>query len=237
MPFDRALTMKYGPDSALYCMVIAGRNKGIFRFNSSDGLPYGGAISRLVGFPSDATDFDFDQNKNFWAIGVSDLMYAKADGSGSSVVFTAPAERLTSVRVYNNFVYFTGHTENDTAGIVLNKIWKAEISGNTVSAPIEVIDLLTTELANSIVNSITFSATGEMFMGITSEDPLVFNGIYTYRDGGLPTILFPNLIDPNIYRITWGNGNYLYATTQEGTRSRVLKVDLNEPGAPNYGRQ
>ncbi len=222
LTFLKANNMKMGPDNTLYCTVAAGRVRKIATLD-----PQGveGTFVSLTGNPG---DLDFDENKNIWVTVLGDIYLVKSDKTAKKIL-SLPVT-LTSLRVYNGYVYVTG----GDPGVGEAKIWRAKINGENLDTPEVVLDLTTaTWLEGATVNCLTFSADGEMVLGTNHE-----NGIFIYHESdGSASPLYPGLIAPSIYAMTWNETHYLYATQQLADGAKVLVIDMAKAGAPYYGRK
>jgi hypothetical protein len=85
------------------------------------------------------------------------------------------------------------------------------------------------------VQSITFSASGTMYISSNSVPDAVFK--YDPASGA-NEVLYPGLLAPNQPYVSWDNGIFMYSVQQlPGGTTKIMKIDLGEAGAPYYGRQ
>ncbi len=222
LTFLKANNMKMGPGNTLYCTVAAGRVRKIATLD-----PQGveGTFVSLTGNPG---DLDFDENKNIWVTVLGDIYLVKSDKTAKKIL-SLPVT-LVSLRVFNGYVYVTG----SDAGTGEAKIWRMKINGENLDAPEVVLDLTTaTWLEGKTVNCLTFSADGEMVLGTNHE-----KGIFIYRESDKSASpLYPGLIAPSIYAMTWNETHYLYASQQLNDGAKVLAIDMAKAGAPYFGRK
>lgn len=224
--FLKANQMKMGPDNTIYAAVAAGRIRKIVAIDAN------GNESTFVTLPANPYDLDFDVNGNIWVAVMGDVYLVKMDKSKAKIA-SFPVT-LTSLRVFNGYVYVTGKNP----GTMESKIWRAQIQDETLGAAEEVLDLAgATWLENANVLCLTFTADGDMLLGTDHA-----NGIFVYRETDAShEILYPGLIEPNIYSMSWDEGHYLYAVRQfegeDGSTSKILRIDMDKGGAPYYGRK
>ncbi len=234
--FLRANAMKMGPNDLLY-VAPSGRIKRIATF-AADGTE-GTFVS--LGAPTlpEPRDLDFDSDGNLWVVGGSILFRITPDKSVTQAA-TFPVQ-LRTVRIFDNFVYVAGR--NPATGE--EKIWRSEIQGDTLKPAEVVLDVAAAAwLDGASVQTLTFSENGEMFLGVTApatETPDA-NGLFVLRPDGSHDVWYPGLIAPEIYALSWGPGQSLFAVRQfENTdtnelNSQVYKIKMARSGAPYYGR-
>jgi hypothetical protein len=230
----------FGPDNAVYAIVTSGRINKIVKFDATSGEE-----TDFVNLtPNVGKDHDFDPDNNLWVAvrQVPSLLYPcdilKVTQDGTKEVMATYEAFLQSIRVFNDgdktYVYVVGYKDDEE-----QKIWRQEILSNGTLGPTEeVLDILGESLMESkIVNTITFSEVGTIYMGTgvgSSTD-----AIFTYNPlSGDVNALYPGIISPVISEMVWGEGQFLYAShviTDE--ESEVLKIDLRQSGGPYYGRQ
>ena len=230
--------IKYGPGNKAFYTFAVARAKQIKTVDLATGVE--ATFSNLAIIP---VDLDFDPDHNVWVVGrqsatslyPSDIVRISADGTGAQTVATFDVY-LQTVRVYsdggNNYVYVAGYN----AGTGEEKIWRSMIKADgTLEAPEVVLDVAAASWLNGDVQSITFSASGIMYIA-TSSNP---DAVFKYEPAsGSHEVLFPGLLAPDQTYISWGNGIFMFAVQQlVGGTTKVLKIDLGETGAPYYGRQ
>ncbi|MBL7074836.1 IPT/TIG domain-containing protein [candidate division KSB1 bacterium] len=220
--------MKIGLGGYLY--ILRG-NKKVYRI-----LPEGGSESSWVTLSGKVSDIDFDSNGILYAAGKGDSIYSiKSDGS----FFGAAAYidyNIISVRVYEPYVYVAGKYEgtDTTEGIWRNRIISSEGElddnelvfdwGNYVG-----------EDGPSIL-SITFSETGELYIGQDKEDAITIYSLATETT----RILYPGILYPPATYMCWGNGDYLYVNRHDEevvSKRRIMRINMKLKGAPYFGRQ
>ncbi|HHM23832.1 MAG TPA: hypothetical protein ENJ23_02190 [Bacteroidetes bacterium] len=218
--FLKANSMRMGPNNILYAAVTLGRLKKISAI-SPDGVE-----STFVTLAAIPYDLDFDQSGNMWVAAGKDVYLVKPNKSKSKV--GSFAAKLRRIKLFNGYVYVLGGAAGQ------QKIWRAEIQGETLGTPEEFVDLgAASWLEGAEVFSFTFAEDGDLFLG-TDHSP---DAIFILHADGSHEILFESLIGPRIFDLVWGQGNYLYAAQQLDGSSNVLKIDVGKKGAPYYGRQ
>ncbi|WP_337866541.1 IPT/TIG domain-containing protein [Ignavibacterium sp.] len=179
-------------------------------------------------------DFDFDQNTNLWAVGSNNFIFRiKQDLTVAQFPFQA---QLRAVRVFNGALYVAGLK----AGV--EGVWRIPIDSNGDLGTEELYFNLTTNLSGVKINSMTFSADGDLFLGTDrSPDPVIIvkpNGSYqTLYEGVIPA--------KDIVSMYWPDGNFLYVTREaerDATSGQIistqtiLKVDIQKPGAAYFNQ-
>ena len=226
--FIKTPGMKMGPGGYLY--ILRG-NKKVYRIP-----PEGGSASTWVTLSGKVADLDFDSNGILYAAGKGDSIYSiKSDGSFSGEAAYVDY-KIVGVRVYNGYVYVAGEYSgiDTTEGIWRNEITsdEGELGDNEL-----VFDWgnYVGEDGPSIL-SITFSETGELYIGQDKEDAITIYSLATETT----RILYPGVLYPPATYMCWGNGNYLYVNRhdeEDASKRRIMRVTMKLDGAPYYGRQ
>jgi len=238
MAFELVEAMQIGPNDELYASVTI-RNGQIVKLDTTSG-----SFSSFASFRGIPRDFDFDGSLYIYAaidssytqgtqvIAAGNITSIMPDGSSSAVVqsFDRP---VSSLRVFNNTLYFTlRHPDSSDA----SALYKGTIDGNGGLS--SVAPVLTAEQSSILnqarINDITISEDGRIFIG-TSAEP---DAIYVFDETSQTLdIHYPELIGPEIIDFHWGTGLYLYAAQKtSSSSSKVLRIDMRENGAPYYGR-
>jgi len=230
--FLKANNMKMGPNNTIYAAVASGRIRKISTFDAA------GNEGTFVSLPRNPYDLDFDDSGNIWVSVDKDIYLVKPDKTSASVAsFDAT---LNTVRVFDGYLYFSG--SDDAAQE--SKIWRAEIQGESLGDPEVVLDVTAaTWLDGADVLCFTFASNGDMYLGTTSSP----NGIFVYNPvDDSHDVLYPGLIGPEIYSMSWNETIFLYAVRQfvstdldgnDFNTSTLLRIELPYDGAPYYGRQ
>lgn len=223
MAFPRATAIKIGPGGVVYLA----RNS-----NTLNTIPAtGGAAVKWVNAPGKVYDFDFSSSGAMYAGGKNNDLY-RILPSGVGVAIAAYADiYIKAVRVFNGYVY-VGGAENSTGH---HYIWRQQIISDDQLGEKEVVfDWSGTIDPTSEVLAITFSADGDMYVGTNAPEAIII----VHPDGSYEE-LYPGVIFPESYAISWGNGSYLYINRRNDvdlTQRRVIKLNVQKPGAPYYGR-
>ncbi len=219
--FVRANALKVGPNNILYATNVVARLRRISTIAPD------GTESVFASFPGNPQDLDFDANGNIWVTVDSDIYLVKPDKT-TARADTYPAT-LATLRVYNGYLYVAG--KNASTGEA--KIWRSQIQGEALGAKEVVLDVATaTWLAGGDILCLTFSADGDMYLGTNHRD-----GTFVLRPDGSHEVLYPGLVAPTVYALSWGEGNLLFAVQQLSNTSNLIKIDAGKRGAPYYGRR
>jgi hypothetical protein len=229
--FLKASSMKFGPGNVLYA-AASGRLKKIATF-APDGAE---SVYATLPLPKNPLDLDFDSSGNIWVVGGTGLARVKPDRS-AELMATVSINGLLTVRIYDGYVYIGGidHTSDE------NKIWRYQITGETIGAQELVLDVRSAEwLAGVEVLSFTFSENGDMILGTTHPD-----GLLVMKADGSGEPLYQGLLKSKISTMIWSEGNALYAVRQirpdeepdRSSSSQIYKILMPTNGAPYYGRQ
>jgi hypothetical protein len=220
--FLRANALKVGPGNILYATNVI----RVLRQIST--IAPDGAESVFVSLPGNPQDLDFDVNGNIWVTVNTDVYLVKPDKS-TAKVDTYPVT-LAALRVYDGYVYAAG--KNATTGE--QKIWRSQIQGEALGAKEVVLDAAAASwLEGARVNAITFSQDGDLYMATDHAGDAVF----VIHPDGSHEVLYPGLLAPSIYALSWGEGNLLFAIQQLSDTSNLIKIDAAKKGAPYYGRR
>lgn len=230
--FEKASAMKIGPGGDLYYVNIL---QYIFR------IPSGGGKDELFAMlPGGVYDLDFDSLGNIYCGGSGNAIYrVKQDGSKETVA-EYPHINITSVRVFDGYVYVAGDYKGDDSTQVQVGIWRNQIvsSEGTLGSNELFLDWgAYSGGINSKIKAITFSADGDVYIGADIGDAITI----LHTDGTLEP-LYPNLthiLYPATHLLCWGNGQFLYLNRRgEGTSGRrIIRIDTIKNGAPYYGRK
>jgi len=220
--FAKASAMKMGPGGYLYYLNIL---RYMFR------VPPGGGRDELFAvLPGGAYDLDFDSLGNIYCGGSGGAIYrVKPDGS-SQVAADYPSVSIKAVRVFNGYVYVGGVDNTGHQYIWRNRIISADELGSN-----EVYFDWSNEIdPTSEVLSITFAADGDMYVGTNAPEAIII----VHPDGSHEP-LYPGVIEPESYALSWGNGPYLYVNRRstDVTKKRIIRINMQKQGAPYYGRQ
>jgi hypothetical protein len=205
-----------GPGGYLYGV----RNiRAIYRYQ-----PGGGALAAVWAQASGIyfMDCDFDQTGNLWAAGNNTSIYRFA--SDKSVVTVPFVGNIHAVRVYNGYLYFAALTD---AG---EKIWRAQITTDGLGTP-EIYFNFAAVYPQNIPQTITFSADGDLYIGLNSPDGILV--VTPGKTSYAPLTVYKKLFGKGVDVLTWGKTNDLYCSTTDGL---LLKINVTgKKSAPYYG--
>lgn len=222
--------LKIGADGNLY----GTKNKrGIWQIvkgEAPENRPYA-----YQGFTDNIVDLDFDSNGIIWAVGGNNLYSVQSD---KTITKFAGDGKNTAVRVYDGYIYL----------ISANNVVRYEIISATEVGEMEMYFEFASEFTLGTANTLTFGEDGIMYLATNLDEPIL--AVYpdkTYEE------LYPGVVrqaelsgsDENyISSFSWGNDVFLYATynlkigsgEDATTETTVLKINMQQQGAPHYGR-
>ncbi|MBC7185900.1 MAG: hypothetical protein H5U38_02590, partial [Calditrichaeota bacterium] len=189
-----------------------------------------GAAVKWITAPGRIDDFDFAADGTMYAGGKGDALYnIKQDGSATAVA-DYPNTYIRAVRVFQDYVYIGGR--DDATG--RHYVWRNRIQPDGTLAPKEVyFDWGAKIDTTSEVQSITFAADGDLYIGTNAPQAVVV----VHPDGSFEP-LYPGVLEPASNYLAWGNSNFLYICrrSDDPKKKAVLKVNMLKQGAPYYGR-
>jgi len=218
-----ASSMKIGPGGNFYYV------QSIAMFRAT---PNGTSDGWYTIFPKDINDFDFDNSGNLYAGGINGSIYSvDIENKVTNELVQYDSIKISSVRVFDEYLYFAGKYIGNDTNHVKNGIWRNKIVSGTLSAKEQY--LIWDEYDDSEINAITFAADGDMYISSTGDDCI------TVFSNGELSPLYEGAIYPDTKRICWGNGKYLYAIRRKSdlASQSVVRINMQKMGAPYYGRQ
>lgn len=220
--FIRANALKVGPGNMLYA------TNAIARLRRISTIAPDGTESVFVSLPGIPQDLDFDVNGNIWVTVDADVHFVKPNKTAAKV--DSYPVTLATLRVYNDYLYVAG--KNATTGE--EKIWRSQIQGETLGAKEVALDIAAAAwLEGAHVNAFTFSQDGDMYLATDHAG----DSMFILRPDGSHEVLYPGLVAPSVYALSWGEGNLLFVVQQLSDTSNLLKIDAGKKGAPYYGRR
>jgi IPT/TIG domain len=207
-------SLKKGPGGSVYAAKGA---RVIYNYpsSSSDASPWGVASLPI-------SDIDFDQSKNLWAGGNTEVLYCfRPDKSFNTVPESAAVHAL---RVYDGYLYFSA--TKDSA----EKVFRAAIQGDTLGSIEEYFNITSAVGTPYAGRAITFSSDGYMYVG--TEAPLGFIVVAPDRSFSTPYSDYASMFGSLIASVAWGPGELLYGATYEGG---LFRIHTKKIGAPYYG--
>ncbi|MFQ6676543.1 MAG: IPT/TIG domain-containing protein, partial [Fidelibacterota bacterium] len=224
--FDKASSMKFGPDGAIYYVNLL---QYVARVD-----PGGGSDAIFTTLPGGVYDLDFDSLGNLYAGGSGNAIYRiRLDGT-SQTSAEYPSIDIRAVRVFGGYLYVGGKYTGEDTTEVQEGVWRNPIISENG-------DLGESELvldwgayvgkAGPRIASITFGADGDMYIGADGGDAITV----LHKDGTLEP-LYPAVLFPPTYAMSWGEGEYLYVNRRGTENRRILRVTMRKLGAPYYGR-
>jgi hypothetical protein len=158
------------------------------------------------------------------------------DGTNITTPATYDSINIRAVRVYEGYLYVAGKFTGNNPAIPAQAIWRNEItSADGDLGPNEVYyNWETGPYPNSDITTITFSSDGDAYIGTDGEEVIVILN----PDGSIEP-LYPGVLFPETYYLTWSDGIFLYANRRSSTPKdkAILMINVLKEGAPYYGRQ
>lgn len=227
--FPKASEMRMGPDGYLY--IVRSNNERIYRLG-----PAGGEAEEFVVLAKKVRFMDFDADKNIYAAGTQSGIHRVTAGAEFKEVGNFSQFDVFSLRVYNGYVYIAAEYLGSNTSFPKKGIWRSTISSTDgdLSAPEVVLDWSTTGAFSSAdMLAITFGETGDLFIGTTNKNPIL-----VIDQAGGQSILYKNILTPDATHLVWGAGTFLYVnrTNDNEEIQRVIRVNMDQHGAPYYGR-
>ncbi|MHB8578785.1 MAG: IPT/TIG domain-containing protein [Ignavibacteriaceae bacterium] len=224
-------SMRFGPGGELY--TAGGSKPGIFYIPAG-----GGAPKVFLSIPSSKiSQLEFDANNNLWAGGNNNVIYrVKQDKNITTFPFIA---NITAMRVYNDggtsYLYVAAQQDSNLT------VQRFPIDANgDLGTPQLYYDFSGNYGSGNSITSLEFSADGDMYLGTNLPQAIVV----VHKDKS-SSFLYPGILSATgAVSMVWGNGNFLYyvrAQTFDANAAVVIpetivKLDLQKPGAPYYGR-
>ena len=223
-------SIKVGPSNKIYGV----RNvRAVFEVSEGTAPVAWSATESTLKF----VDLDFDSQKNIWTGGTGGKIYrftSATDKKGFDF-----AKDITSLRVFNDGVkeYLYVATTSSTE----KAVYRMQIvSKDELGTPEKYFDFSANfDILTKSITAITLSQDGDMFLGLNTSETIVV----VHPDGTFSS-WYPGLIKEPVINFTWDNGNNLYysrgkITNVGGTitsQQLIIKVNMEKPGAPYYGR-
>lgn len=213
-----------GPDGLIY----GARNvRGIYRESpggtiDDNAFAFGDTDDNYI-------DMDFDEDGNLWTVGDNTNIY-RIDIEDATVTPFPFEANLRAVRYYDGKLYLGGFFEDENENTT-SEIWTMDVNNGQASNPLPYLNLSDLSDEEISILSLTFDESGRIYIGADTG-----TGIYTWSDDEGLDELYPGLIEPEGYSLSW-HENFLIAaaTNREETSRYPLKIDLRREGAPYYG--
>jgi hypothetical protein len=231
---DKASAMRFAPDGSIFY---------VNALNVLCRIPPGGENPATAGqiftiLPGDAYDLDLDANNNIYCAGSGNAIYRIKTDDGGNLTTPATYEsvNIRAVRVYDGYLYVAGEYSGDDPTVPTQAIWRNEItSADGELGDSEVVyDWSAGPYAYADITTLTFSADGATYIGVSGAEVIVV----LETDGSIEP-LYPGVLEPVTYYLTWGDGTFLYCNRRASAAENraILKINVLREGAPYYGRQ
>ena len=174
---------------------------------------------------------DIDQNNNIWVGGTGGNVYRITPDEADQKAFIFEPE-IQDLRIYNGYLYSVASIDS------IQSIWRMQILSSDSLGPAENYYTLTQNLNGFKVNTITFSESGELFMGTSAPGKNPYALVYLTPEKTLKQ-WYANVISGPIINLAWDTNNILYYTREkiEGTQNQlIMGVNMVKKGAPYFGR-
>ncbi len=212
--------MKYGRDGAIYA--TSNRN-AVFRIPPGGGnaAPWVSVAGAGLSF---TYDLDFDPAGFIWTGGDNTALARIApDRTVRAFPFTG---EVRSLRVYNGYLYCA--TRNDS----IWNIWRSRIVADTLQ-PRELYFNFSQHYPRALAYAITFANDGEMYVGTDS----LAGSIVAVRPDRSHEKFYSGVLTGRCVAFAYGTGVYMYVS-RSGDRDadkKVIRLNMQKPGAPYYG--
>ncbi len=212
--------LRFGSGGYLYA--VRG-NRAIYRF------PAGGNAAAQVWASASSgsfNDIDFDANENLWVA-----------GSGGNIIMITPGAAkktfpfsgtVSAVRYYNGYLYIAANQGSPTS-----HIFRAPVMNDSLGTAEDYFDLSSDPSGGSNIYALTFSADGNMYVGVDSSDYLIVVNPVGQIERPYAPYVASGVLNSPCKSFTW-IGTYLYASTLSG---ELLQIVPRKEGAPYYGIQ
>ncbi|MCW8850842.1 MAG: IPT/TIG domain-containing protein [Melioribacteraceae bacterium] len=174
---------------------------------------------------------DIDQNNNIWVGGIGGNIYRITPDEADQKAFVFEPE-IQSIRVFNGYLYTVATIDS------IQSIWRMQIITSDSLGPAENYYSLTQNLKGFKANTITFSESGELFIGTSAPGNNPNALVYLTPEKNLKQ-WYANVISGPIINMTWDSNKTLYYTREkiEGTQNQlIMGVNMDKKGAPYFGR-
>lgn len=215
-------SLTYGPNNTIYA---TRRARGIIQ--ATEGTTPSTFVSS--GITQIVIDTDFDQNQNMWAGCDSNIVYRiKLTKELKAFPFSG---RTRAIKVFENSLFVAARSNSKEV------IYKFPIiSADSLGTPELYFNFSSSVDPLLEIKDIVLSLDGDLFIGTNKKtDPII-----VVHPNKKFEIFYAGLIVGKIYSFVWGTDIFLYAATRNADIDNgvtILKINLEKPGAPYFGRQ
>ncbi|MEE9432414.1 MAG: IPT/TIG domain-containing protein [Melioribacteraceae bacterium] len=224
---DKTSQMKMGPDGSIYYLFGL---KFMLRI-----LPDGSKDELFAILPGSAYDLDFDENLNIYSGGSGNAIYKTTLNKDITTVKQYPDVFVHAVRVYDGYLYVAGSYSGADDSHVVEGVWRNQIvEGADSLGDTELVFDFGSVFVGKQILSMIISDDGNIYLGTNGDE-----GIYVIKNDGSFGALYPGVLGPNIYAMTWGNSDFIYVTRKSDVddNNRILRINMRKKTAPYYGRK
>lgn len=212
---------KFGPGGYLY---IARLITTIYRIP-----PGGGEAQTFVKTAGRIQAFDFNLNGIMYAGGKGEKLYAITPEAVVSEIADYPNLHIKAIRVYGNHVYVAGMDR----GTNLHYIWRNQIISDSELGPREEFFNWSAKIdETSETLALAISEDGDLVVGTNAVAAIV-----VIKQDGSFTPLYPGVLEPPAFAMSWGPGTNLYVArhSDDATKRRIIRIDMLKQSAPVFG--
>lgn len=223
--FNKASQMKIGPGGDLYYVNV---------LNYMFIVPKDAGTDKIYAIlPGGVFDLDFNSNGDIYCGGSGQAVYRIKPDKSVSTVADYTDINIRAIRVFNNYVYIAGTYSGSDSSVPVEGIWRNKINTDGRLATKELVFNWSDKFSGSIL-SLAFSEDGDMYVGTNSTEAIVV----VHNNSSYET-LYPGVLYPETYSMSWGNGVYLYIVRRNSDEKlrNIMKVNLRKNTAPYYGRK
>ncbi len=222
---DKTTQMKLGPGGYIY---YVNGIQYLVRIapDGKDGL--------FVSLPGAAWDLDFDANKDIYLGGGGKAIYKVTPDKKVTTVMQYPNVYIRAVRVYNNYLYVAGTYSGTDPAQPIEGLWRNEIiTGSETLGNTELVFDFGKNFISKKILSMAIDEDGDIYLGTDADAAIV-----VVHPNGSFDPLYPGVLGPEIYSMTWGNGPFLYFTqkNEDPAKRKVLRLNMRKNTAPYFGR-
>jgi hypothetical protein len=221
---------RIGPGGNLY---LTGNNRAIDVVDVQ-----AGTVTRWLQLPSGrVVKFgDFDAQGYFYTAGTRSQLVIVAPNLSVIQTGLYAADDVLGIRVYDGYVYLAVQAASGTTPSLA--IWKHSLDSVAINGHLGpaqlVLNLDGTQFASRTIKAFAVSASGTIYIGTDSPDPLLIADPATSQ----MDYFYKGIVPAYCKHLCWGKGNYLYiisGNTSPAQEWTVYRINMGATGAPFYG--
>jgi hypothetical protein len=231
--------IQVGPDGALYYVY----SKNVMKVDTAT---Y--SVHTYKKLSNTAKDLDFDINDNLYAIDEKAIYSVDITTMEPTELVSFQDTTFSCMRIYNDELYIVGKyagadTTISEGPYIWKYVWKYALGVNSgiLSGDLqEVFNWSMSFFPQPVITNITFSSTGELFVGTEKYSLLEIKPNGTDYATGEVFQVYNQIISTELaFRIFWGTGDYLYMSTNNALnpdKTKLLKMNMFGTGSAYFGR-